>query len=245
MDPIEMYVLGLGVLNHEPDTHKILADVLEEQGELGMAQWARSKKSSRVKRLDFVLAILPTRLALGVACSFAARALELFPKDRIHYSHQYTQSLQSKITVMVQVVSSTRRLATEHGNNDVIVAPLSAWARNAYSVSTMEETEVVLALHTAVMHQFKLDEYREAGDYHGERIQVTGCRNEIRKVCKLARQLVRKYEGLIFRRAVDRQHALAEYPNWQFEYLKNFLTELIDKPVEGAAMPVDNVEPQA
>lgn len=243
MDPTEMFVLGLGVLNHEPDTHKILADVLEEQGELGMAQWARSKKSSRIKRLDFVLAILPTRLALGVACSFAARALELFPKDRVHYSHQYTQSLQSKIREMVQVVSSTRRLATEHGNNDVIVAPLLSWARNAYS--TTEETKVVLALHTAVMHLLKLDEYREAGDYHGERIQVIECRNELRKVCKLARQLVRKYESDIFRRAVARQNALAEYPNWQFEYLKNFLTELIDKPVEGAAMPVDNVEPQA
>jgi hypothetical protein len=67
--------LALGILDNEPDAHRILGDLLEEDGETGLAQWARSKKNGRRKRLDIVLAILHPQLSVRLATEFMSHIL--------------------------------------------------------------------------------------------------------------------------------------------------------------------------
>jgi hypothetical protein len=62
--------LALAVLEGEKDANKILADLLEDSGQRGLAQWARARKGKLRKRLDFVLAILPYEVVAQLACDF-------------------------------------------------------------------------------------------------------------------------------------------------------------------------------
>lgn len=63
--------LALAMLEGDKDAHKILGDLLEEAGERGLAQWARSpKKGKTSKRMDFVFAILPHELVAQLGCDF-------------------------------------------------------------------------------------------------------------------------------------------------------------------------------
>ena len=66
---------ALSVLQGEADAHKILADILEEQGERGLAQWARKRSSGRGRKVDFVLAVIPYRTCLMLAAEFFAHPL--------------------------------------------------------------------------------------------------------------------------------------------------------------------------
>jgi hypothetical protein len=73
---VERYPLALAVLEGEHGAHRILADLLEEQGDRGLAQWARAKKSRKIQRLSFVLALLPCREAIGIAAHLIWRCVE-------------------------------------------------------------------------------------------------------------------------------------------------------------------------
>lgn len=223
----EIYVLGLSVLKHEPDTHKILADILEEQGERGMAQWARSKKSSRIKRLDFVLAVLPIRVGVRVACDFAERALEMKPQplQRSRRSRGYIPDEHPPTKDMLQLVGKAKLLVAESVNTESVFDPLSEWYQTSF-YGAREEVEMLLEIKVATECLWRAQEYQAANDYKGERTQVTACRTAVRKVAKLTRELIsRKY----FRRSFEMRDKTVDYPNWQFEHLQNLLTELIDK----------------
>lgn len=74
MDQVDRYVLGLAVLEGDRDARKILADLLEEQGERGLAQWARRSGGKDHQRLDLAIMLLPHREALWLACDFATQA---------------------------------------------------------------------------------------------------------------------------------------------------------------------------
>lgn len=87
MDQSDRYILALGVLNREPDTHKILGDFLEESGERGLAQWARAKKSFGRKRLEFTMALLPWRVVLALGSDFVANEVSSRKKLLEHEYH--------------------------------------------------------------------------------------------------------------------------------------------------------------
>ena len=82
MDDLHRYVLGLAILEGDRAARGILADYLEEQGERGLAQWARKSGSGKRPRLEFGIMLLPCEIALDLACEFvvAARPHELWPR---------------------------------------------------------------------------------------------------------------------------------------------------------------------
>ena len=51
----ERLMLIVDMLDGVPESHKILADLLEESGERGLAQWARARKGKLSQRLSFCL----------------------------------------------------------------------------------------------------------------------------------------------------------------------------------------------
>jgi len=70
----DRYALALAMLDGDRDARKVLADLLEEQGERGLAQWARQGSNSKHKQLDFALALLPYRTAIALANGFVLHA---------------------------------------------------------------------------------------------------------------------------------------------------------------------------
>ena len=69
-------MLIVDMLDGVPESHKILADLLEESGERGLAQWARARKGKLSQRLSFALAVLPYRRSLEIGCHFLATWME-------------------------------------------------------------------------------------------------------------------------------------------------------------------------
>jgi hypothetical protein len=74
--PDERLHFALDVLNGEPDAHRIVADLLEEQGEAGLADWARGRKNNGRKRLEFAISLLPVDAAVRLGCDFVEHALD-------------------------------------------------------------------------------------------------------------------------------------------------------------------------
>lgn len=70
----DRYILATAVLDGDRDARKVLADLLEEQGERSLAQWARQGRSPKHRRLEFVLMLLPCRTAIGLAKDFVVHA---------------------------------------------------------------------------------------------------------------------------------------------------------------------------
>lgn len=89
MDIPESHILTLvlAVLNREPDAKQVLADLLEEAGHSGAAQWARARKSKIAQRVDFALGVLPARIAAVLTCRCVRRWL----KSRFRESTSVTQ----------------------------------------------------------------------------------------------------------------------------------------------------------
>ena len=66
----DTYHLALGVLKGEKDSHQILADLFEEQGDRASAAFARSDKKKPRKRFDLVLGIMPVCTSVRLSCDF-------------------------------------------------------------------------------------------------------------------------------------------------------------------------------
>jgi hypothetical protein len=83
MDQVDRYVLGLAVLEGDRDARKILADLLEEQGDRGLADWARKSGGKDRERLDVAIMLMPHRDAMRLGCEFAAESTK-------HMTHEAT-----------------------------------------------------------------------------------------------------------------------------------------------------------
>ena len=75
MDQVDRYVLGLAVLEGDRDARKILADLLEEQGDRGLAAWARKCKGKTSRHLDLVLMLLPARTSVKLGSEFLSASV--------------------------------------------------------------------------------------------------------------------------------------------------------------------------
>src|SRR5688572_20368536 len=63
----DRYALAISLLDGDREARKILADLLEEEGERGLAQWAREGRNQKQRRLDAVVMLLPCRAAVALA----------------------------------------------------------------------------------------------------------------------------------------------------------------------------------
>jgi hypothetical protein len=66
----DRYALALAMLDGDRDARKVLADLLEEQGERGLAQWARQGRNRLERQLDLAIMLLPPEVALILGAEF-------------------------------------------------------------------------------------------------------------------------------------------------------------------------------
>jgi hypothetical protein len=116
----------LAVLNGEEDAHKVLADMLEESGERGLAQWARKSKGGLRKRLDFVLAVVPYTTAVLFAC------------DYVEHLHVARNQRRRDIVGLVRAALQNEHVSTPWLKESRGIADRSGWwqsdARNLRGV---------------------------------------------------------------------------------------------------------------
>ena len=141
---------------------------------------------------------------------------------------------------LIQIVKSVRSALADTVNKEAMIALQCELLRVANSSRYGREIgEMLFAIHSAIVSLLNADECRFGNDYKGERAQVTECRSGVRKIGKLARQVVLQFELQAIRGAGRRRThdpaarlGVTEYAKWQFVHLRNFLTELIEKPSE-------------
>jgi hypothetical protein len=108
MDPFSnRLIFAVSVLKQEEYAEQILGDLLEEEGERALADWARASKKAWHKRLDFVLGILPHRLTLKISSEFLYRSLNILAQldQRTTYAGGTDSSSMESI---VRAVSTIR-----------------------------------------------------------------------------------------------------------------------------------------
>jgi hypothetical protein len=74
MDAHDRYALAIALLEGDREARKVLADLLEEQGDRGLAQWARGGGNAKHRRLDFALMLLPCGDAIRLSMEFMRHA---------------------------------------------------------------------------------------------------------------------------------------------------------------------------
>lgn len=80
----ERCLLALSILDGEVEARQILADLLEEEGDDGLAQWARGRKGHLKKQFDIALGVLPARITVRMACEFCDHVCETLKKQYPH-----------------------------------------------------------------------------------------------------------------------------------------------------------------
>ena len=82
------YIFAADVLLNKPDAKLILADLLEDQGDIALATRARGKISTSQKRLDFVISIIPWSVAIQMTTVMVQHAFEGLSHRRINRAMQ-------------------------------------------------------------------------------------------------------------------------------------------------------------
>lgn len=183
-------LLALDLLQGDRDARLILADVLDDEGDRALADWARFGSMKRHRTLDFVLAVLPHRLTLRLACDYFASSLSRLEEHKIsgfmnHESYQPT--LQPLITA-VQYGSQWARgkidddTFHEHRNTIASVGP---WAHGIRDLDLSMQS-----LHMALTYT-EIAESELRSDVAFALHEARQSRDASRKVAKASREILR------------------------------------------------------
>ena len=230
--PHDRLIFALSVLDGEEGAHRILGDMLEEEGDRGLAQWARARKGKRHKRIDFVLGLLPHQVSLGLACDFLAHSLDLMDKHewrnpRMGARVSGQRLLRSRIGALSVISDWSRGLATSEqmAAQRSKIHSVGPWAHGIQDLNLATQ-----ALLVAVDYSIAASHSEDAST---ARHQASESRNSSRKVAKLSRQFVRpvvddlRYHGS----QAEREALTAEYDPvaWQFQHIRDVIHELLEE----------------
>jgi hypothetical protein len=76
MSSPDRYALVLAMLEGDREARRVLADLLEDQGERGLAQWAREGRNRAERRLDLAIMLLPCKQAILLGAEFCDACLK-------------------------------------------------------------------------------------------------------------------------------------------------------------------------
>lgn len=219
--------LALAVLEGEKDANKILADLLEDSGQRGLAQWARARKGKLRKRLDFVLAILPYEVVVQLACDFVG--------------HLGTARLTS---TGKELVRAMRELL----NRKQPMEQWLAWTQGLHVLPREEllsRTRLPRPIEDCLASLLALGQKALTVVWHDQHHQSRATEQAAKEVqaeaCRVAR-LAREAAGLPKRHGspgwaynVTAPHSDPGELQWQIEYTKRALQVVLQKEIEGEA----------
>ena len=195
MSPDERLYFARAVLRHEPDTHKVLGDLLEEEGDRAMANWARARKGSKYKRLDFVMALLPYLVTLRLGTEYLSHALTQANKrsrTSWYYRAATPQSSQARgalsplITAVDTISQWTQGKVDADAMNDacMVCSRIGPWS---YGIQDLDQ--VMQSLHAAARCAEIAEACRERMDGQGMRNHANQASIGARRVTKGSRNI--------------------------------------------------------
>ena len=196
MNPLyHKLVFALAVLDDDKDSLLILCDVLEQNGEMALAQWGRAKKRNWQKRMDFVLGVVPHNITLYLTCDFLAESLQRLDqlKLRRRFYDQDRRNMTSLITSIndlgswswTEFVSSVQpsgeKNSIDPSNALQSISEVFPWAYGVQGIDLIAQT-----LHAAGSG------IASAGRSTRPH-EIDAAKSACRKVAKASREIVRPY----------------------------------------------------
>lgn len=225
-------VLARDLLGGNLEAALVLADLLEEEGDRSSAAWARAKKRSRYKRMDFVIGVLPVLTALQAACDFMAYSLDLhidFPVTYYNYPHGTRTSNNARLRPLLTAVRNVSGWAAGEQRDISRECAAIAGVSPSADISLRELDLLMQALHVAILSA-QVVEQRRAGGEPCLR-EASASRDASRRVARGARQLAKPVTASITWRQ-NRQQALLEVDvdvhAWQHAHLEKLLDAAIE-----------------
>lgn len=221
----ERFFLLLEMLDGDKHAHKVLADLLEERGERGLAQWARARKIRSTKRLQFALALIPSRLGVPLACDFVEHALE--------QRRQFEERDASRTDVVLNVVARLREAVCNEQLREQTAAICGSLAELP-GTSTLHFAAA--SLSSAVRAALEADRCKSfAQSRHLEEQSRLFVRRTAKEAAKLAwydqdsesKRRLRRWLGTAFGDGlIYDPHSTAKELRWQIERTKEILEQV-------------------
>jgi len=225
----DLYALALELLAGEKDVNKVLADLFEEAGDSGIAQWARSSKGKRRKRLDFVLGILPYRVGLLLACDFIEHCCRGegagVPKRTLSALRSWCREEKTNadledIAAAVEIwwneaaKHEERRRFQRHN-------PLFDSLRRRSAIADRHvESACAKALFDTLGYALKASQLETQGDYREAKKRISDVQLHVRRVAKHGQMRNNWYNQL---QILDRNEV-----TWQLQHTSDLLESLLD-----------------
>ncbi len=215
----ERCFLALSILEGDRDSHHILADLLEEEGDAGLAEWARARKGSQRKKFDIAIGVLPARLNVRLACAFAIH---------LHAQHWRTGDHQSFVNRLSPVIEwATVDSVPDESSSRVALHELMSYVTLQ---ATSHFDKAMEAIEAAIRSGLECESETQPSRIRFCRIE-TG--NQTRLVAKHAREELchdpELNRGSSFWGRDHWYHKYSSQPareelNWQFNLLKQTLS---------------------
>lgn len=240
------YSLVLEIVRKREGANLVLADLLEEEGEIDLAQWARGLRLTVLKRIEFALQCLPTEIGLRLACVFLEHALD---DCRNAASKFYPGNVRERrlaernakvVGDLLDSVSDLRH-AIELGElNKVELARYkhvaSSWANEFFDQAL---ARIPHDLFRAGMSWIAAAKHGQANDRMNSNVHAANCRDSVRRVARGSRLIVdqQSYSSLIITpvryeherlltREYDVMRKIKEL-EWQLAQVETTLEEMI------------------
>ncbi len=228
-------IFALSLLDGDREAHRILADMLEEEGDPGLANWARSRKGKRHKRLDFVLALLPHRISLRIACDFLVQSLTMVKQQEstgFGMTHQDDSFFPSLLSAVKGIADWTQGTIADETLDEYRHTVASVRA-DAYNLRLIDST--MLTLHGALTYALAADSLAPS-DPRLSLHHACESRNASRKVAKASRELAksviahRQWQAMRSNpRGTENTMEVADLVQWQIDRVKQVIHEALEQ----------------
>ena len=126
----DRYIFALAMLEGDRAARQVLADMLEEQGERGLAQWAREGRRDKRRTLEFGVMLLSCRPAIGLAAEFMAKGLTRVGPTGKQLVKTAQQWARKELDDRVTIESCRREGAAWSQERSSSRMPDAPWERN-------------------------------------------------------------------------------------------------------------------
>ncbi|MFK8112937.1 MAG: hypothetical protein AB8B91_12080 [Rubripirellula sp.] len=203
-------------LGGNEEARAILADLLDEEREPGLASWARAPVKTVYKRLDFVLATLPYMLTLRLSSEYYLRALEQI-EAKVSLSDGLDEVVQW--TELVQCVDSEGAAELMNSACGILSRVCPDWSL------VPDINRSAQQLHAAARCAESAANCALAGDGNSFRRLATESKNAARKVAKAARDVTRPRYGFNHMRV--NQESSGQHAGWQLKHCHESLSRTL------------------
>jgi hypothetical protein len=211
MDAHDRYILTLAMLEGDREARQILADLLEEQGDRGLAQWAREGRNRNRRQLELAIMLLPCATAIELGVEFIEGS-QMHPGQQVRGAAECIQFVRDWLAGKRTSQEADDFLRRPIGE----VLPEPPWGWQQRSDQYHITREVLVHLRDALSHAAR------------GKLEDPALANKSQRYQYEARLCIRRIASLCWNCGVGRGsgRSVAGMRNWQLERTKAAVLQL-------------------